>query len=150
MKRSLKKGTNKKIRNATKIESNDIKFRSKLEEYTNRKLIEAGITNFEYEKHKFTLVEPFEYPFGSYNKEGNLESTSVRAMTYTPDFVYLNDVAKGWIIEVKGFSNDAFPLKWKLFKKHLDKNGFDVALFKPNNQKNVMKCIEIIKEKYYV
>ena len=37
----------------------------------------------------------------------------VRAMTYTPDFV---DPNNKWIIEVKGYANDVFPLKWKLFK----------------------------------
>ena len=32
--------------------------------------------------------------------------------TYTPDFV-----GNGFIIETKGNPNEAFPLRWKLFKK---------------------------------
>jgi hypothetical protein len=28
-------------------------------------------------------------------------------------------------------------------------NKYNVSLYKPDNQKNVLKCIEMIKNKYY-
>lgn len=68
----------------------------------------------------------------------------VRNITYTPDFV---DPNGQWIIEVKGYANDTFPLKWKLFKNHLQELGGDIPiLYLPKNQGHVLKTIEMIKE----
>lgn len=145
----LKKEDNKKVRNATKVTINGYDFRSKLESFTYKKLIEANINDFGYETHTFILQEGFEYPNESIER-GEVKSTKVRPMTYTPDFVYLNGKNEGWIIEIKGFSNETFPLKWKLFKKHLLDKGYNVSLYLPNNQGNVLKCIEMIKNKYNV
>ena len=67
----------------------------------------------------------------------------VRAITYTPDFI---DPNGKWIIEVKGFANDVFPLKWKLFKNYLNQNSVPVpTLYLPKNQTQVKKTIELIK-----
>ncbi len=55
----------------------------------------------------------------------------------------------GWILEDKGYSNDSFPMKWKMFKHLLTEEGFNVSLYLPNNQGNVLKAIEDIKSKYY-
>ena len=52
--------TNKKVKNATKVDYNGISFRSKLEVYTYKKLKENNI-KAKYEKVKFILVEPFSY-----------------------------------------------------------------------------------------
>ena len=70
-------------------------------------------------------------------------TTKVRAITYTPDFV---DPQGQWIIEVKGFANDVFPLKWKMFKQHIMQNGLEYKLFLPKNQKQVLETVELIKE----
>ena len=51
---------NKKVKNATKIEYDNIKFRSILEKDCYILLKEGGL-EFEYEKHKFVLCEGF-YP----------------------------------------------------------------------------------------
>ena len=70
-----------------------------------------------------------------------------RDITFTPDFV---DPINQWIIEVKGFANDVFPVKWKLFKKHLQELGEDTPmLFLPRNQKQVLETVEILKKKFY-
>ena len=43
-----------------------------------------------------------------------------------------------------------FPVKWKLFKKHLQEKDEDTpVLFLPRNQKQVLETIEILKEKFY-
>lgn len=36
-----------------------------------------------------------------------------------------------------------------MFKDYLVRNNYNVDLYKPNNQQNVIKCIELIKSKYY-
>ena len=153
---------NKKIRNAKAMQLPDgTKFRSKLELFTYQKLLEGGIDDFKYEVDKFILQEAFEYPNESYEAYERKElghqvkkfedvDHKIRSMSYLPDFTRIDpDTKEGWILEVKGFNNDSFPLKWKLFKKHLIDNGYNVTLYKPNNQGNVLKCIELIKQKYY-
>ena len=167
MRRKVKKisfsgaSENKKIRNAKKLEINGLKFRSKLEAFTYQKLVENGITDFKYEADKFVLQEAFEYNNESYEayerKEGkqyvkNFSDVDhkIRSLTYLPDFTRINPATKtGWILEVKGYNNDAFPIKWKLFKKYLQDNNYDVTLYKPNTQGNVIKCVELIKSRYY-
>jgi hypothetical protein len=150
MRRKAKLGSksgNKKIRNATEITVDGIKFRSKLEAYTYKGLKSAGI-EFLYEEVKFNLIDPFEYKADSYEskkkrgtniKEFIPVSRKIRAMTYLPDFV---DTNKEWIIEVKGFENDSFPNKWKLFKFINKDNPF--TLYKPSNQKQVDETIALI------
>ena len=74
----------------------------------------------------------------------------IREITYLPDFVCVDAESKtGWIIEDKGYGNDSWPLKLKMFKKMLTDEEFDIDYYVPNNQGNVLKCIEEIKNKYY-
>ena len=146
-KRKLGSKGNQKIRNATAIVVDGIKFRSKLEAFTYERLKEAGI-EFLYEEVKFNLIEPFEYAADSYEskkvrgsstKEFKVVNSKIRAMTYLPDFVDPNDQ---WIIEVKGFENDVFPYKWKLFKHTIKDDPY--TLYKPSNQKQVLEVIALI------
>ncbi len=150
-----------KIKNATSLVSNGLTFKSKLELFTYNKLNEHGITGFKYEEMKFVLLEAFEFnapsieAYEKTSKEAGKSrfyeevTTAIRPITYLPDFTHVDDNKQGWIIECKGYPNDAFPLKWKWFKEHLVKNGYNVTLYKPNNQQNVLKTIELIKQKYY-
>ena len=152
-----------KIRNAKSLElSNGLKFRSKLELYTYNKLLEAHIDDFNYEKDKFILMEAFEFPNESIEAfETNKKDIGkakyfddvdhkIRSISYLPDFTCIDHEKKtGWVLEVKGYSNDSFPLKWKMFKNWLVINNYNVDLYKPNNQQNAIKCIELIKNKYY-
>jgi len=143
-----KKTTNKKVRNAVSKVYKGIKFRSKLELFTYRKLEEAGIKSL-YEERKFVLMEGFRFEQDSIepsNKRATKgeyinNADKVRDITYTPDFV---DPNGKWIIEVKGFANDVFPLKWKLFKNYLQKLGDPPVLYLPKNQKQVLETIELI------
>lgn len=146
MKRRTRKPQNKKVRNATAKVYKGIKFRSKLELFTYRKLEDAGIDAL-YEKKKYVLQEGFRYSATVYepNKtKGYIPTTTkIRDITYTPDFV---DPHGRWIIEVKGFANDVFPLKWKMFKNYLMQQDDPPVLFLPRNQKQVLETIELIKE----
>ena len=142
----MRRKTNKKVRNATSKEYKGIKFRSKLELFTYKKLEAAKIKSL-YEEVKFELQEGFYFTNGSIEPNTKKEFVDnvkkVRSITYTPDFV---DPEGKWIIEVKGFANDVFPVKWKIFKKHLLDNGLEYKLFLPKNQKQVLETIELIKE----
>jgi len=86
--------TNKKVKNATPIICDGIEFKSKLEAYCYRNLAKHGIPA-KYESVTFTIIEPFEY-----------NGQKIRHMTFKPDFVGSN-----FVIECKGFMNDAFPLR---------------------------------------
>lgn len=105
-----------------------IKFRSKLETYTYKKLKEANIAA-EYESTHFELIPKFEY-----NNE------KVRAMTYLPDFV-----GKNFIIECKGLIGDSFPLRWKIFKYTLMQKNLNYKLYLVRNQKEVDAMIAELK-----
>lgn len=152
---------NKKVRNAIPTKVDGIQFRSRIEAFTYSKLKEVGITDFKYEVERFNLLDAFEYPEDMYEvytrtrddikrTEFGKANPTIRNMTYMPDFTCIDHATKtGWIIETKGFSTDAFALRYKIFKHYLVSNNYKVSLYKPNTQGNVLKCIEMIKEKYY-
>ena len=146
MKRRTRKPKNKKVRNATAKVYKGIKFRSKLELFTYKKLEEAKVKCL-YEKKKYVLQEGFHYSqqcYEPHKTKGYVDNTyKVRDITYTPDFV---DPNGKWIIEVKGFANDVFPLKWKMFKKHLMQLENPPVLYLPKNQGQVLQTIELIKQ----
>lgn len=125
-----KKKSQGKVRNATPNIYDGIKFRSKLETYTYKKLKEAGI-DAEYESAHFELIPKFEY-----------NGEKVRAMTYLPDFV-----GKNFIIECKGLVTDSFPLRWKIFKYYLKQENKDYKLFLVRNQKQVDEMINELSKK---
>lgn len=125
-----KKKSQGKVRNATPNIYDGIKFRSKLETYTYKKLKEAGI-DAEYESTHFELIPKFEY-----------NGEKVRAMTYLPDFV-----GKNFIIECKGLVMDSFPLRWKIFKYYLKQENKDYKLFLVRNQKQVDEMVNELSKK---
>jgi hypothetical protein len=61
---------------------------------------------------------------------------------YTPDFI-----GNDFIIETKGRANESFPMRWKLFKRLVMNQFPNVTLYKPQNQKECDKVIELILEK---
>lgn len=125
-----KKKSQGKVRNATPNIYDGIKFRSKLETYTYKKLKEAGI-DAEYESTHFELIPKFEY-----------NGEKVRAMTYLPDFI-----GKNFIIECKGLVTDSFPLRWKIFKYYLKQENKDYKLFLVRNQKQVDEMVNELSKK---
>ena len=117
-----------KVKNATPNINDGIKFRSKLETYTYKKLKEANILA-DYEPTHFELLPKFEY-----------QGEKVRAMTYLPDFV-----GKDFIIECKGLMGDSFPLRWKIFKYMLMKSNSNYKLYLVRNKKQVDEIINKLK-----
>jgi len=118
---------NDKVKNAQKCFYNGIQFKSNLEMYM-YKLLEANgfLFDFEYEKYKIILQESFKLDVPVYEKDRNkrysLSPKTVRAITYTPDFiVYFKNTLKFFIVETKGLKTDAFTLKFKMLKKLAEK-----------------------------
>lgn len=132
MKRQKKKKEGK-IKNATPTEFNGIKFRSKLEVYTYKKLREAEISA-DYEQHRFELLPAFVA----------LSGKKYRAMTYLPDFV-----GKDFIIECKGFPNDSWPLRKKLFEYALVRNKLKYNFYEVHTQKEVDALVLNLKEQQH-
>ena len=139
-----KKFSRSKVKNAKKSTYDGKNFQSNLELYCYKGLQAVKIP-VEYEETTFTIFDAFVYPQACY--EGTARKlynrNSVRAITYTPDFV---DPNGKWIIETKGYANESFPLRWKLFKKHLKDNNHHYVLFMPRNKKQVDEVVELIKQ----
>lgn len=113
---------NKKVKNATSVEYDGIRFKSKLEVTIYKTLKEKGLNPL-YECNKFILQEGFR-PSKPHYVKGVCPKTvngyvKVIAITYTPDFTveWGNNVL---FIECKGFQNDSYPIKRKLFLKHIE------------------------------
>tara|TARA_R110002012_G_scaffold1455_11_gene6185 strand:+ start:819 stop:1265 length:447 start_codon:yes stop_codon:yes gene_type:complete len=144
-KRRAKKPGKKKVKNAKKSTYNGHNFQSNLELYCYKKLEELKIP-VEYEQTTFTIFEALVYPQACYEgttKKLYNKGSKIRPITYTPDFI---DPKGKWIIETKGYANESFPLRWKLFKKHLKDSGHQYVLFMPRNKKQVDEVIELITQ----
>ena len=67
----------------------------------------------------FTIFPATVYPQACYEgtaKKLYNKGSKIRPITYTPDFV---DPNGKFIIETKGYANESFPLRWKLFKQQV-------------------------------
>ncbi len=116
-----------------KIESNNLKFDSKLEFFCYELLVQAGI-NFEFQK-QITLIDKFTY-----------NSEKIRATTIVVDFVINND-GKTIYLDTKGLPTPVSILKYKMLKNHLKDQIFtDVVWVK--TQKQTREYVNsLIKEK---
>jgi len=135
---------------AKKHKFNGIEFASGLELYCHQALKRAKIPAH-YEGQTFELLPAFKYP-GTLMDRGTVKgakcfkekSSHVRSISYTPDFINLD---WGFIIETKGFRNESFPMRFKLFKWYLFKNGFDYDLYIPSTKSEVDTTINRILER---
>ena len=130
---------------AKKVTFDGIKFASGLEKYMYMALKKAKI-HAVYEGAVFELQEGFMFDTDSYERQGNGKGAMINRgqkkilnIKYTPDFV-----SPSFIIECKGRANESFPLRWKMFKKHVKEQIPHVTLYKPQNQKECDEVIELI------
>jgi len=139
---------NKKILGATSLVSGNITFKSKLEVTIYKELLRAGF-NPKYEEQKFVIWEGIKPTKPFYNRDIKtkmlkLDMGKMRDITYTPDFTFKY---KKYliIIEAKGFENDTFPIKKKLFRGLLETMKIPVIYFEVYTKKQLVQAIEIIK-----
>ena len=130
---------------AKKVSFDGINFASGLEKYMYMALKKAKISAL-YEGAVFELQEGFMFDVDSYERQGNGKGDMVNRgqkkilnIKYTPDFV-----SDSFIIECKGRANESFPLRWKMFKKHVKEQIPHVTLYKPQNQKECDEVVELI------
>ena len=145
--KTLKKRYSKKrgpVR-AKKVSFDGINFASGLEKYMYMALKKAKISAI-YEGAVFELQEGFMFDTDSYERQGNGKGAMINRgqkkilnIKYTPDFV-----SPSFIIECKGRANESFPLRWKMFKKYVKEQIPHVTLYKPQNQKECDKVVELI------
>ena len=128
-----------------KVTFDGIQFASGLEKYMYQALKEAKI-KAEYEGKTYVLQESFAFDIDSYERQANGKGEmknrgqkKILNIKYTPDFI-----SDSFIIECKGRANESFPLRWKMFKKYVNDNLKHVILYKPQNQKECDKVIELI------
>lgn len=139
---------NKKIINASPLEYDGISFKSKLEKMAYQTLKEQGFPVL-YEPKKFIIWEGFRPNVPFYNKDVStrmlkMDSKKVIDISYTPDlmFEYNNHLI---IIEMKGFENNTYPLKKKIFRKWLESNYPNSIYFEIFTKKQLLQAIDIIK-----
>ena len=128
-----------------KVVYDGITFASGLEKYMYLALKKAKI-KAEYEGETYTLVNGFNFMTTSYERQSNGKgefkdrgNKKILPIKYTPDFV-----GKKFIIECKGRANESFPMRWKLFKRMINIKKPYVTLYKPQNQKECDRVIELI------
>ena len=133
---------------AKKVSFDGITFASGLERYMYQALKKAKI-HAVYEGATFILQEDFKFEIDSYERQANGKGDMVNRgqkkiqnIKYTPDFV-----SDSFIIECKGRANESFPLRWKMFKKHVKETLPHVTLYKPQNQKECDQVIKLITNK---
>jgi len=128
-----------------KVTYDGVTFASGLEKYMYQALKKAKI-KAEYEGRSYTLIEGFDFESSSYERQSNGKgqfvdrgNKKIQPIKYTPDFVGDN-----FIIETKGRANESFPMRWKLFKRFINKCYPHVTLYKPQNQKECDQVIELL------
>jgi hypothetical protein len=131
-----------------KVTFDGIQFASGLEKYMYMALKKAKIKS-EYEGQTYELQEGFMFDVDSYERQGNGKGDMVNRgrkkilnIKYTPDFI-----SDSFIIECKGRANESFPIRWKMFKKYVKERIPHVTLYKPQNQKECDKVVELILTK---
>ena len=130
---------------AKKVSFDGINFASGLEKYMYLALKRAKI-KADYEGETYVVQDGFEFKNKSYERQGNGKGDFINRgekkilpIKYTPDFV-----SSSFIIECKGRANESFPLRWKMFKKYVKAHMPHVIIYKPQNQKECDRVIELI------
>lgn len=162
----MQKG-NKKIRNATSCQTGNLTFKSQLEKSVYNTLQQLGF-NPQYEPETHVLWDGFDPITPFYDKESDIQQRKrleegdknkskilvhkkgkITGIRYTPDF-YFKYGKLNVYIETKGFENDVFYIKKKMFRYFLDKKHNDTGqhsiFFEIYTKKQLLQAIEIIKE----
>jgi hypothetical protein len=130
-----------------KVIYDGITFASGLEKYMYIALRKAKI-NFAYELRSFELLPSFRFDQDCHERQANSKgdyknrgNKKILGIKYTPDFE-----GEDFIIETKGRANESFPLRYKMFKSLMVDKYPNIRLYKPQNQKECDRTIELIIE----
>lgn len=139
--------TNRKILNATPVEVDGIQMKSKTERTIYLALKDLGM-NPAYEAETFVYwkdrkPKTFFYDRNS-KRQLRFNMKKLISIKYTPDFIFMYDGIKV-IIEVKGWENDSFPLRKKLFRGYLDTLPYPVVYAEIFTKKQLLEFMEVLK-----
>lgn len=157
---------NKKIRNATVCKGSGISFKSALERSVYNTLRQSGFDP-KYEPKTYMLWSGFVPITPFYDKETDTQqrkridggdtnkskilvpkTEKIIGIRYTPDF-YFRYGKLDVYIETKGFENDVFYIKKKMFRYLLDQKFFSTGqhsiFFEIYTKKQLLQAIETIK-----
>ena len=133
---------------AKKVTYDGINFASGLERYMYMALKKNNI-KARYESETFVLMNGFHFENECYARQANGKGEytnrgckRILPIKYTPDFI-----GDGFIIECKGRANESFPLRWKLFKKLVTEQFPNITLYKPQNQTECDRTVQLILNK---
>lgn len=141
---------NNKVKNAQIIEYKEITFKSKLDLMAYKLLEERGFKP-QYEQNTFIIWQGFKpvVPFFTKNKAKQIINNNKKLIniTYTPD-IYFEYQGYKVIIEMKGFTNDVYPIKVKLFRKYIEQlqDSNKYLLFELYTKQQLLTAIQIIEE----
>ena len=131
-----------------KISYDGHNFASGLERYMYMALKKAKIRS-KYEGETFVLLNGFHFENEVYERQANGKgeyvnrgSKRILPIKYTPDFI-----GDDFIIETKGRANESFPMRWKQFKKLVSEQYPNITLYKPQNQSECDRTVQLILEK---
>lgn len=140
---------NRRILNATPVVSDDgIQMKSKVELRIYNALRSLGFSPL-YEAETFTYWKgprPV-VPFYDMAKNRHLRNNMKKLidMSYTPDFTFMYEGIKV-IIEVKGWENDQFAIRKKLFRKYLETLDYPVVYAEIFTRRQLLEFIEELKQ----
>lgn len=141
---------NRKIKNATPTTVDGIEMKSKSEVMVYKTLKSLGFTP-EYEKETFIIWKGFRPEVKFYDiskaRHNRLNNKKLIDVTYTPDFTFMHNGIKV-IVEVKGFQNDVYPLKKKLFRGFLETLDYPVVYAEIYTKRQLNEFIETLKNEY--
>lgn len=120
---------NRKIRNATPSEYKGRVYRSKLEAKF-AWMLDGNHIPFKYEEETWEVLPKQTYM-----------GKTVRAVTYTPDFI-IGDT----VVEIKGWRNDVYPLKKKLIIKYINEHRPGTVFIEAHTMKDMAEAITQIKK----
>ena len=149
---------NKKVKNAKHHCFNGIEFKSQLEVDIYKGLLQAGYKPL-YEQCKYCIFEGFKPTVPFYTRKSKklneiaLKMQRIKNSTYTPDFVFIaKDKKTVVVIEAKGFMNDVYPIKRKLFRAYLENAKTElnqqIVYFEIYTKKQLLDTIEILEKDY--
>jgi len=102
----------------------------------------SGLEKYMYLALKRAKIHAYERQGNGKGDFINRGEKKILPIKYTPDFV-----SPSFIIECKGRANESFPLRWKMFKKYVKAHMPHVIIYKPQNQNECDKVVELITKK---
>ena len=143
---------NRKVLNATPVIAKDgTHLKSKMERTVYETLLNLGY-DVKYEPESFTYWTGFypTVPFFDLDKKRKLRKNSKKliSMAYTPDFIFMHNDTKV-IIEVKGWENDQFAIRKKLFRAYLETVPYKVVYAEIFTKRQLLEFLNVLENENY-